>query len=70
MDERDEFEKWCRKNNGIPTRLKGTDQYLVPACQAAWKAWQARAYLLVPDDAWCDDCHSYVHRKDCPLPNV
>ena len=42
MTEREKFEAWCRKNNGVTTRLKGTDQYFVLEVQAAWTAWQAK----------------------------
>lgn len=45
MDERAEFEKWCRSLETSPTRLAGTDQYIVPAVQSAWSAWKARANL-------------------------
>jgi hypothetical protein len=43
--ERDEFEKWCRENNGVPVMLKGADQYIVPVVQGAWMAWKARGAL-------------------------
>lgn len=46
--ERAAFEKWYGENNGIPTRLKGTDQYIMPVVQGAWMAWKARAAHTKP----------------------
>ena len=43
MTEREKFEKWCRANNGVPAKLRGTDRYIVPVVQGSWMAWQACA---------------------------
>lgn len=47
QDERRSFEAWCKTRENAAVRLKGTDQYVVPAVQAAWVSWQARAALSV-----------------------
>ncbi len=50
-DERMAFEAWCKGRDTGVVRLKGTDQYLVPAVQAAWVAWQGRAAIAASQQA-------------------